>query len=218
MSRTTRLLAPVTVAVAAAFTLAACGSDANDAGSPATPMMSGSMPGMDHTSASPASPETGAGEHNDADVAFATGMIPHHGQAVTMSDLALKKATSAEVKRLATAIKAAQSPEITTMSGWLTAWGLPVPDPAMAGTGHDMPMTGMMSEQEMKDLSAAGGAAFDRMWVQLMIKHHQGAVTMARTEQTGGQYQAAIALAKQIETGQTKEITSMQGLLKTLGG
>jgi len=205
-----RIAIPLVLALA----LAGCGDDNDTSGTPSSPSTMGSMPGMDQSSQTP----TPAADHNDADAAFATGMIPHHGQAVTMSDLALKKATSAEVKRLATAIKAAQSPEITTMSGWLTAWGLPVPDPAMAGTGHDMPMTGMMSEQEMKDLSAAGGAAFDRMWVQLMIKHHQGAVTMARTEQTGGQYQAAIALAKQIETGQTKEITSMQGLLKTLGG
>jgi len=205
-----RIAIPLVLALA----LAGCGDDNDTSGTPSSSSTMGSMPGMDQSSQTP----TPAADHNDADAAFATGMIPHHGQAVTMSDLALKKATSAEVKRLATAIKAAQSPEITTMSGWLTAWGLPVPDPAMAGTGHDMPTTGMMSEQEMKDLSAAGGAAFDRMWVQLMIKHHQGAVTMARTEQTGGQYQAAIALAKQIETGQTKEITSMQGLLKTLGG
>ncbi len=211
MSRTTRLLAPVTVAVAAAFTLAACGSDANDAGSPATPMMSGSMPGMDHTSASPASPETGAGEHNDADVAFATGMIPHHAQAVEMADLALQHAGSSAVRRLATAIKAAQNPEIVTMSGWLTGWGEPVPTAGMNHGGQAV--AGMMTEQEMTALAKARGRDFDVMWLMMMIRHHQGAVTMAVTEQTSGKYAAATALAQRIQAAQNAEITGMRGLL-----
>jgi uncharacterized protein (DUF305 family) len=211
MSRTTRLLAPVTVAVAAAFTLAACGSDANDAGSPATPMMSGSMPGMDHTSASPASPETAAGEHNDADVAFATGMIPHHAQAVEMADLALRHAGSSAVRQLATAIKEAQNPEIVTMSGWLTGWAQPVPTAGMNHGGQ--PVEGMMTEREMEALAKARGRDLDVMWLTMMIRHHQGAVTMAVTEQTSGKYPAATALAQRIQAAQNAEITRMRGLL-----
>jgi uncharacterized protein (DUF305 family) len=75
---------------------------------------------------------------------------------------------------------------------------------------------GMMTEQEMTALTKASGAAFDRMWVQLMIKHHQGAVAMARTEQTAGRSTTAVALAKTIETAQTAEIATMQKLLGRL--
>ena len=150
---------------------------------------------------------------NDADVAFATQMIPHHQQAVTMADLALRKATTAEVKTLATAIKAAQSPEIEQLSGWLRGWGKPVPTPG-EHAGHTM--TGMMSPQEMDDLDRATGSMFDRLWVDMMIKHHQGAITMAKTEQTTGQDGASIALAKEIQTAQTTEIATMQRLLGRL--
>lgn len=147
---------------------------------------------------------------NDADVTFATQMIPHHQQAVEMSDLALRKATTAEVKDLATAIKAAQAPEIQELSGWLTTWGKPAPTPS-EHMGHMM--SGMMTAAEMADLSKASGSMFDRMWIQMMIKHHQGAVTMAKTEETTGKDTASIALAKQIQTAQTTEIATMKRLL-----
>jgi uncharacterized protein (DUF305 family) len=144
---------------------------------------------------------------------FATMMIPHHRQAVEMADMALMKAKSAKVKQLATAIKAAQDPEIKQMSGLLRGWGKPVPSPGMS---HSMPGSGMMTEQEMADLGKASGAAIDRMWVQMMIKHHQGAVAMAKTEQASGQSSQAIALAKKIETAQNAEIATMHKLLSQL--
>jgi uncharacterized protein (DUF305 family) len=119
------------------------------------------------------------------------------------------------VKQLATAIKAGQDPEIKQLTGWLTSWGKPVPSPMH---GHDMSgsMPGMMSEDEMSQLGNAKGSMFDRMWTQLMIKHHQGAVAMAKTEQTTGKNAAAIALAKKIETAQNAEIATMQRLLGRL--
>jgi uncharacterized protein (DUF305 family) len=85
-------------------------------------------------------------------------------------------------------------------------------------SGHDMSgsMPGMMTEQEMADLGKATGTMFDRMWVQMMINHHEGAVTMAKTEQTAGKDTAAIALAKKIETDQNREIAAMQKLLGQL--
>ncbi|NUR94393.1 MAG: DUF305 domain-containing protein [Kribbellaceae bacterium] len=175
---------------------------------------SGPMPGMSHSSSMPmTTPSASAGTYNDADVMFASQMIPHHQQAVEMADSALRKATTADVKKLATAIKAAQDPEIKLMSGWLTAWGKPVPTPG-EHAGHTM--TGMMSPQEMEDLSKASGSMYDRMWVTMMIKHHQGAVTMAKTEQATGKDSAAIALAKKIQAAQTTEINTMQRLLGRL--
>lgn len=176
----------------------------------------GAMPGMNHSTPS-STPSASAGAHNAADVEFATGMIPHHRQAVEMADMASGKAQAQAVKDLAAAIKAAQDPEIKQLSGWLTAWGEPVPTPSEHG-GHDMPgsMPGMMTAEEMAELGKASGAAFDRMWLQMMVKHHRGAVTMAKTEQSAGQDQASIALAKKIETDQNREIATMQQLLAQL--
>ncbi|MGC4939923.1 DUF305 domain-containing protein [Kribbella sp. DT2] len=211
-SRTTVMAA--SMIAAGALVLAGCGDDSD----------SGSMPGMDHgapssTAASPSTTQNTApvDDHNDADVKFAKDMIPHHRQAVEMADLALKNASNAEVKQLATAIKQAQDPEIQTMSGWLTSWGQPVPTPM---AGHDMSagMPGMMTMEEMAELEKATGSAFDQMWLQMMVKHHQGAVAMAKTEQTTGKAEAAVALAKKIETDQNREIATMQKLLGTLTG
>jgi uncharacterized protein (DUF305 family) len=220
VNRTT--VATASLIITAALGLAGCGNNSNP----------GSMPGTTHAAptAAPSSSATSAAQFNDADVTFATQMIPHHRQAVEMADMAATKATSPAVKQLATAIKAAQDPEIQQMSGWLTSWGKPVPTPGMHSGhdmssstpsmhgGHDMPgsMPGMMTRQEMADLGKATGTMFDRMWVQMMIKHHQGAVTMAKTEQTAGKDTAAIALAKKIETDQNREIAAMQKLLGQL--
>jgi uncharacterized protein (DUF305 family) len=182
-----RLPALAAAALAVVLTLTGCGSD--DAASPP------------------------ADQFNDADVSFAQQMIPHHRQAIQMAQHAEQRASSAEVKRLAREIEKAQDPEIQTMAGWLQAWGQDVPE-GTAHTGHgaaDMP--GMMSDQEMQALQDASGAAFDRMFLQMMIKHHDGAIQMARTEQANGQNADAIALARQIESAQTNEISVMKRLL-----
>lgn len=212
MKRMMRAQVAATLAVTAALTLAACGTDDN--ASPGSSSSSSSMPGMDDSTApTTAATLTAPVDHSDKDVEFATMMIPHHQQAVEMADMAVEKATNAQVKQLATAIKAAQDPEIKEMSGWLTGWGKPVPSPGMS---HSMPGSGMMTEQEMTDLGKASGPAFDRMWVQMMIKHHQSAVAMAKTEQTSGESAKAIELAKKIETAQNAEIATMQKLLNQL--
>jgi uncharacterized protein (DUF305 family) len=185
----------------------ACGDD--DGG-----MGHGNMGGSTPTSAAAA--KSGA-TFNATDVQFATDMIPHHRQALDMAKVAESKASTPEVKALAGKIAKAQEPEITTMSGWLTAWGEPVPSPG--GMNHgDMgaEMPGMMTDQEMQDLAKAAGPTFDKMFLQMMIKHHQGAVEMARTEQAQGQDPAAKKLAGDIATSQTAEITEMQGLLAKL--
>jgi uncharacterized protein (DUF305 family) len=203
VNRTT--VATASLIITAALGLAGCGNNSNP----------GSMPSMTHAAptAAPSSSPASAAQFNNADVTFATQMIPHHRQAVEMADMATTKATTPAVKQLATAIKAAQDPEIQQMSGWLTSWGKPVPTPGMH-SGHDMsgPMPGMMTEQEMADLGKATGTMFDRMWVQMMIKHHQGAVTMAKAELEQGKNADAKALAQKIVDAQEAEITEMQGL------
>lgn len=223
MTNALRYVLTASAGLAAAVALAACGSGTS------TGADHGSMPGMGASTpaassatagASGTSGASGSAVHNQADVTFATGMIPHHQQAVQMAEMALKQAVTPQVKDLATQVKAAQDPEIKTMSGWLTAWGQPVPT-AMAG--HDMSqmgggMEGMMSDQEMQQLGAASGSAFDRMWLQMMIKHHQGAVAMATTETQQGSSADAKALAGQIITAQNKEISQMQQLLPVVTG
>ncbi|MER7070623.1 DUF305 domain-containing protein [Terrabacter sp. NPDC000476] len=209
MTRTLKTLA-ATAALAATLAVGACSSNDTTSGHQ---MPGGSMTAM---GSGPATASAGgsAAVHNQADITFASSMVPHHQQAIEMADMALTQASSAEVKNLATQIKAAQEPEIATMTGWLTAWGaapMPSGDHDMGGTSMD----GMMSAQAMVALKDASGTAFDRMWLQLMIKHHEGAVAMAKTHLAQGQSPDAKALAQAVIDGQTKEITMMTTLLKT---
>ncbi len=205
--------------LALALGLTACGGSNDTTSAPSSSAMpSHDMGSMTSTTPTPSTDvgSPAAGAHNDADVAFATGMIPHHAQAVTMAEMAATKATNTDVKTLAASIKAAQAPEITQMSGWLTGWVQPVPDTAMGHGGMAMG-DGMMTDAEMTELSKATGPAFDRMWLQMMIKHHQGAVAMATTELASGSNGDAKKLAQAIITSQKAEIATMQKLEPTVG-
>lgn len=200
--------AVLSVATAGALVLAGCSSSGGDSAAGSTSSATASVTGT------PAS-----GPHNAADVSFATDMIPHHAQAVEMADMALKQASSTEVKTLATQIKSAQDPEIATMSGWLAGWGEDVPSSSMSMGSMDHSMgsgTGMMSDADMTSLGAASGAAFDKMWVSMMIEHHTGALDMAKTELSDGQNPDAQKLAQSIVASQTAEIATMKQLQTTL--
>lgn len=198
MKRITRVLV---VSALAAATLSACADD----GGHDMDNMNSTNPGA--ATSSP-SGQSAPGAHNDADVAFATDMIPHHAQAVTMAKMVPTRASSQQVKDLATQIQAAQDPEIKLMSGWLEAWGEPVP-----AAGEMQHGDGMMSMEDMGQLETATGAPFDTMWLQMMIKHHEGAIAMARTELTEGSDPDAKKLAQAIVDGQSKEIATMNSLL-----
>jgi uncharacterized protein (DUF305 family) len=208
----TKFLTLSATVVAAAIALAGC-STGTGPGSSGT-----SMPGMDHGSSSaPAgSAPAAAAEHNAADVMFAQMMIPHHTQAVTMSEIILAKADiPAEVTALATQIKAAQGPEIETMTDWLTGWN----EPTQVPEGHTMAtgsMEGMMSEEDMGKLDAARGTEAARLFLTQMIAHHEGAIMMAKTETTNGKNTDAVNLSKAIVADQEAEIQKMQDILATL--
>jgi uncharacterized protein (DUF305 family) len=173
--------------------------------------------GHSSSASATAAPTTSAAAeaHNDADVMFAQHMIPHHQQAVEMSDMILgKQGIDPRVTELANQIKAAQGPEIQLMQGWLTQWGTPAMPPM---SGHDTPgMTGMMSNADMTALTDAQGVDASKLFLTQMIAHHQGAITMAQNEIKDGQYPAAIELAKAIVTAQQKEIDTMKGIVATL--
>jgi uncharacterized protein (DUF305 family) len=186
---------------ALAFALAACGDSGSDG--------SGGKGGSTPSPSASASAAAAQGSHNDQDVMFAQMMIPHHRQAVEMAGLAPSRASSAQVKTLAAGIEKAQAPEIEKMTGWLKAWGAPA---GMSGMQHDMP--GIMGEKDMTSLKGLKGAAFDKAFLRMMIKHHQGAVTMARAENRSGQSPDAKALAASIVRTQSAEIAKMRDLLK----
>ncbi|EFQ82013.1 hypothetical protein HMPREF0063_12855 [Aeromicrobium marinum DSM 15272] len=157
------------------------------------------------------------GAFNDADVGFAQDMIPHHRQAVEMAELAADRSTDPEILSLADEIIAAQDPEIAMMTGWLEQWGEDVPDDmsGMSGMDHggDMSMPGMMSAKQMSDLVDSTGPEFDRLFLEQMIEHHEGALEMAMSQQSDGEFADAIALAREIEQTQKAEITRMRDLL-----
>jgi uncharacterized protein (DUF305 family) len=140
-------------------------------------------------------------------------MIPHHRQAVEMADLAPGRAGSPEVEKLAAEIKKAQDPEIRTLSGWLTAWGEEVPAEGAAMDHSSHGMDGMMTDQEMRGLEDTSGEAFDTAFLELMVKHHEGALAMAETERADGAFAPARKMAAQIITSQSAEIERMNGLL-----
>lgn len=196
---TRRSLAAIAVALAT-ISLGACSSDDG-----------GSTEGQ----ASGASAEA---EHNDADVTFVQGMIPHHEQAIEMAQLAARNAEDERVIELAEGIEAAQAPEIEQMRGWLEAWG-ESEDGGMDDMGHggdsDSAM-GQMSGEDMAALESASGAVFDQMFLEMMIEHHEGAIEMAETESADGQDTEAVELAETIIAAQQAEIDEMQGLLEQL--
>lgn len=214
-----RRSAAVAAAGAAALVLAACGGDSEKPAGQHSGHNAGAAASA-NASASP-SPSQGQGQgqqHNAADTAFAKGMIPHHRQAVEMADLAPGRAQSPAVRKLAADIKKAQDPEIRTLSGWLTSWGEQVPaegamDHSMHGSDGTGGMGGMMTAEEMTALEKASGKAFDTAFMELMIKHHEGAVEMARTEQADGAHGPAKKMAGDIITSQSAEIEQMNKLL-----
>jgi uncharacterized protein (DUF305 family) len=150
---------------------------------------------------------------NADDIMFAQMMIPHHEQAVEMSDLLLdKEGIDTDVRDLATRIKAAQTPEIATMESWLDAWGADMG--GMAGMNHGT--DGMMSDSDMSALEAADGSEASRLYLEGMITHHEGAIAMAEIELESGENADALALAQAIITSQTAEIDEMTALLASL--
>lgn len=148
---------------------------------------------------------------NDADVSFATMMIPHHEQAVEMANMVPDRTTNPELIKLAQTIAGAQGPEIETMKGFLVQWN--------AGEdggqqGHDMSsMQGMVGDATMEKLKTLNGPEFDRLWLQSMISHHESAIAMANTEIKDGANADAKTLAQQIVTGQQAEINTMKQML-----
>ncbi|ORI25334.1 DUF305 domain-containing protein [Rhodococcus sp. 1168] len=203
---------PVSAALAAASAgvifLAGCSDNSSN-----TPVSGQMMDG--HSMNSSQSASDASAQFNNADVMFAQMMYPHHAQAVEMSAMATGRTENPDVLALASAIEAAQQPEMDQMTAWLSEWGQPAPSAdmgAMGGMNHGSG-SGMMTDQEMDSLMASSGPEFDRQWLTMMIAHHTGAIDMANVEIEQGSNPEALAMSRMIVTSQQEEIDTMRQLL-----
>lgn len=166
--------------------------------------------------------------YTEADIRFMSGMISHHAQAIVMANWAPSHGASAAVLRLTERIVNAQTDEIHAMQAWLGDRNQPVPkaDPkgmtvTMGGMQHVMLMPGMLSDAQMKELVAARGMEFDRLFLTFMIQHHRGAVTMVQdlfSNRGAGQDETVFKFASDVSVDQLTEINRMTEMLLTLPG
>lgn len=229
-----RTLILSTLAVASTLTLAACG-EATDATTSAPSTATTTPETTETTTATTEADGEISADHNDADIMFAQMMIPHHQQAVEMSETLLaKEGIPAQVVEFAQGVIDAQGPEIDRMNAMLEAWDQqPVTDSGGMGTMDEMGgmdhgemggmdhgemggMSGMMSQEDMTALEEAQGTEAARLYLEQMTAHHEGAVDMARDEVADGQNPHAITLAEQVINDQEAEIAQMQQMLTDL--
>lgn len=199
----TRLAAGLAAAAATAAMLSAC--------STATDTKSDSAA----SSASASGSAQSGAAHNSDDVMFAQMMIPHHQQAVELGAMVPQHTNNAELIKLAGEIMKQQQPEINIMKTQLVQWGVNPDDPTAVHAGQ---MTGMVDDATLAKLKTLQGAEFDKLWLQSMISHHQGAIDMAQTEVSKGGNADMMALARDIITAQQTEIDQMKKMLAAAGG
>jgi uncharacterized protein (DUF305 family) len=148
-------------------------------------------------------------EFSGADIMFAQMMIPHHEQALLMSGFAQTRSSNEEVKKLARQIYAEQEPEITQMKLWLEKTN------SSMDMGHDMRMNGMLTDSEIEAMKSATGKVFDRLFLEGMIAHHEGAIHMAEMIVDSDNAEAK-KLGQSIQVTQQREIELMKEMLKTI--
>lgn len=158
-------------------------------------------------------------QHTAADARFMQGMIGHHAQALEITALLASRTASETMRKLALRIQISQADEIQMMRRWLEARGLQVPNEH----AHHMPgvtlMPGMLTPEEMERLAGAIGAAFDRLFLDFMIKHHEGALIMVKelfSTPGAGQESEIFAFASDVDADQRMEIDRMRPMLQEL--
>ena len=191
MKKKTRWLLVAAVTLLAGFALVACGSDDSEQGS----------------NGSGGASTAKAGPGNETDAMFVNGMIPHHEGAVAMAEIAQERAEHPEIKKLANDIILAQEQEIGTMAPIRKTLVKEHGDVQMEGK-HGMGM----SEEEIGKLKTAD--PFDREFIDMMVPHHQSAVTMAKEELAKGENKTLRKLAEDIIAAQNREIELMQSWRK----
>lgn len=208
MSSISRRTAAMFAAALAAAFLAACGGPADPAADgagsqiPETPVIAGEPAG-----------------YNADDVSFATNMVAHHKQAIDLSKLVPDRTENPELAALASQIAAVQQPEINIMNVFLVQWNenpeaATDPGGGEDHAGHGQTMQGMVDDATMAELESLRGTEFDRLWLESMISHHQGAVEMAKAEVAHGKNVDAIAMAETMVATQEAEIVQMKQMLE----
>ena len=208
------------IAIVLVSAAALAGASCRSAGGPPAPIVQPGAPG-DATRVVTAEQAADASrvQFTPADVRFMQGMFGHHAQAVEMTALLATRTESDEMRKLARRIEVSQTDEMAMMKDWLTARGQPLPDPHAHHAGDSALMPGMLTAAEMQRLAAAKGAEFDRLFLQGMIKHHGGALTMVQelfATPGGGQEAEIFAFASDVDADQRMEIDRMFGMLKEL--
>ena len=182
------------------------------------------------SSAPPAVADSARPRFTEADVRFMQGMIAHHAQALAMTSLLPTRTHRADMRLLAERIEVSQKDEINLMRRWLLSRGQDAPDPSNASAHHGhhgvggaagqpMLMPGMLTDEQLAQLASAKGAEFDRLFLQFMIRHHEGALTMvAQLFGTTGAAQASevYRFAADVEADQRAEIARMRAVLATM--
>jgi uncharacterized protein (DUF305 family) len=154
-------------------------------------------------------------QHTEADVQFMQGMIGHHAQALEMTELLKTRTNSDDMRKLAGRIETSQADEIKMMQTWLERRGQPLPDPHAHHHGGKL-MPGMLTAEEMDRLAAAKGPNFDQLFLELMIKHHEGALVMVKdlfASAGAGQESEIFAFASDVDSDQRMEIDRMSAML-----
>lgn len=231
MNRPTTITA---LALASLLAVAGCAGESEETagGSTSEVTASSSAVASSPATASAAASESAApeaeisAEHNDADTMFAQMMIPHHEQAVTMSQTLLAKdGVDQEVRNRAERIADTQEPEIQRMQQMLDTWGEPtsMESEGMEGMDHGSMesdsgsgMDGMMTEEDMDQLMSAEGNDAAVLFLEQMIEHHRGAIEMAQDQAENGENPQAIELARDVVEDQEAEIAEMDQLLQEL--
>ncbi|WP_216216118.1 DUF305 domain-containing protein [Amycolatopsis aidingensis] len=225
------------VATGAVLLLSGCMNEqaAQPSDTPSAPVLVPGEPGAEPTVLSPerasahGRTDSTQPRPNQADVDYMNMMIPHHQQAITMTDLIDERAEDERVRTIGGRIAAAQDAEIALMAAWLIRYGKPVPPEAgrhgdrglrTGHTAHSAPgghehgplMPGMATPEQMDALRAANGAEFDRLFLDLMITHHEGALVMAQDELADGLELRALEMAQEVIAGQAAEIEHMRNI------
>lgn len=215
------------LAVLAPLAITACSSAAGTTATPAmTPAPAPSGVRTTAAAIAQARSDSVRRPYTEADVRFMSAMIGHHAQALVMAGWADSRGASASVRTLAERIVAGQQDEIVTMQQWLADREKPVPEAraagmkmTMNGVEHTMLMPGMLTEAQMKQLEAARGAEFDRLFLTFMIQHHKGAVSMVQElfgSYGAGQDHTVFKFASDVNVDQATEIARMETMLTVL--
>jgi uncharacterized protein (DUF305 family) len=195
-------------------TIAACGTTPRAAG-PAT--IQPGAPGEASRDVTGSEVVRRPARHSPADVSFMTGMIVHHAQAVVMTALVPERTQNPTIRLLARRIAASQEDEMALMTRWLTARGEAVPgEHAHHGHADHVHMPGMLSDEQLAQLAGARNAEFDRLFLEFMIQHHEGALVMVEqlfASETGGQDVEIFNFASHVDSDQRMEIGRMRALL-----